>query len=1059
MDVAGGKTRVFTIAPGVSFLETLARAVLEGRFEADGAAPGDRDPLALNDTTILLPTRRACRQLAEAFLVASGRQALLLPRIRPISEANEDLGLIDALTWAEGRAGGELPAPIDEIERRLVLAMLVMRWSEMLRLREAEEPADAAPQAAAGAETPAQAMHLARELARLIDMVENENASLADLAGLVPDALSEHWQQTLDFLRIVTEWWPAHLAETGRLSPAERRNRLILGEAERLRQRPPAGPVIVAGVTGSIPATAELMRTVLEQAAGSIVLPGLDRDMEPETWAGLARDNPEHPQHALAKLLDRLGVARPDVAVLEGGTAGADLALREAIVNEAMRPARATDSWHRLGERYPATAVAGAFQNVHQLTAPTAQDEAEAIALIMREAAETPGRTAALVSPDRLLARRVAVRLESWGIRVDDSAGRPFAKTVPGAFLDLAIEAFAQDFAPAALMALVKHPLTRLGRPALEVRRAARALEVGAFRAPYIGSGIAGIRAQIDMQQGALAEGERRDRAGGRLRPEDWAAALALVDDLEAAYRPLLEIAQAGGQHALADLAQAHLAAAEKLAWLPVPETAQEEAAGSDDTAGRELWRDEAGRAAAHLFARLIDRDMPAPEMTGEAYPDFYRAIVAGEAVRSMIPVHPRLSIWGPFEARLQCPDVVVLGSLNEGTWPEAADPGPWLNRPMRAKLGLPQPEERIGFAAHDVTQLMGAEKVYLTRAEKVDGDPTVPSRWLMRLRAVLAAARAEDALVDEQRPWLAWARARDIGLSSPPARQPEPRPALGLRPRRLSVSAVETWIANPYAVFAQRILKLDPLPRLGQAPGADLRGTIVHGALGRFAMAHPRELPEDVAGKLLADARELFAAYHSEPRIAAFWMQRFERFAAWFAETEAARRVGIETVLGEVEGLLVFPTEGGNFTLTARADRIDIANDGIWITDYKTAASLQGLASKARNHQAPQLALEAAIAAAGGFDQAGDGPVKGLRYISASGAEPPGDACDVKSGEEVAVHAEEALAGLKRLVARFEDEATPYRAVRRARFDYDYDAYAQLARVAEWAAAAEGEG
>ena len=322
------------------------------------------------------------------------------------------------------------------------------------------------------------------------------------------------------------------------------------------------------------------------------------------------------------------------------------------------------------------------------------------------------------------------------------------------------------------------------------------------------------------MQRLKLAR--RRDRAGLGLRVEDWAAADHLLDDLEAAFEPLEALRRTGGTHALQVLAEAHLNVAEALAALPAEREAEAESSGSSGAS--ELWRDEAGHAAAELFAQLLEPNLVAPAMSVSAYPDFYRALIAGETVRSMIPVHPRLSIWGPYEARLQRPDVVILGSLNEGTWPEAADPGPWLNRPMRRRLGLPLPEERIGDAAHDVTQLLGADEVYLTRSEKVDGNPSVPSRWLLRLETVLGAVGAADALSPE-RPWLAWARQRDAVPLTAPAKPPKPAPPLELRPRKLSVSSVETWIANPYAIYAQRILKLDPLPALGAEPDASLRG------------------------------------------------------------------------------------------------------------------------------------------------------------------------------------------------------------------------------------------
>lgn len=1051
--------RVFTVPPGLSFLDELARAVLGGAFSSGQLKldPVAFDPMALGDVTILLPTRRAARQLQQSFLDASKESALLLPVIRPIGEAAEDLTLLHTLMTREGVLGdADVPPAVGELERRLVLATLVLRWSEALRDRNLQGASDRTILQAAGARTPAQAMHLARELARLIDMVETENAALDDLDKLVPDVLSEHWQQTLEFLQIILQFWPAHLAAIDKLSPADRRNRLILGEAARLRAATPSGPLIVAGVTGSIPATTELISAVLSQRDGIVVLPGLDTEMDEPSFASLAKTNPEHPQCSLAKLLTALKVDRSDVTALPGARPAPEFSTRAQLINEAMRPAATTHLWHRLGEVVAADDARDAFTGVHRLTAPTAQDEAEAIALIMRHAADVPGRTAALVSPDRLLARRVAVRLESWGIRVDDSAGRPFVKTVPGAFLDLAIEAFAQNFAPAALMALLKHPLTRLGWSALEIRRTARILEVGAFRAAYIGNGIDGVLASLDRQDGLVEQGERRDRAGRRLRVEDWARARDLIEAIRDAFEPLLALKRDGGAHRLQDLAEAHLKVGEALARTPVVVEAEVDAGAepgeqADDEPPNELWRDEAGQAAAQLFAHLIDRTLTAPELSADAYPDFYRSLIAGEAVRSTIPVHPRLSIWGPFEARLQRPDVVILGSLNEGTWPEATDPGPWLNRPMRAELGLPQPEERIGQAAHDVTQMLGADTVYVTRAEKVDGNPTVPSRWLLRLDAVLAAVKAGDALHTNE-PWLAWARARDDRKDGKAAAQPAPKPPLAMRPRALSVSAVETWIGNPYAIFAGRILKLDALPPLGAEPDASLRGSIVHEALGRFVETYPETLPEDCGAELLRIATEIFRDYKSHPRVAAFWMQRFERFAGWFGATEPGLRRGVLKAVAEADGAMVLDAPGGPFKLTARADRIDVGEHALTITDYKTGASLQTLVGKAKKGEAPQLPLEAAIIAANGFAHVPELPVGRLQYISASGGEPPGAVVELKV-DDIAAHAADARASLEKLVAQFDDPETPYRAVRRARFSYDYDAYAQLARVAEWSA------
>ncbi len=449
-------------------------------------------------------------------------------------------------------------------------------------------------------------------------------------------------------------------------------------------------------------------------------------------------------------------------------------------------------------------------------------------------------------------------------------------------------------------------------------------------------------------------------------------------------------------------------------------------------------------------------RAVPAPAMAAADYPEFYRGIVAEETIPLRGPAHPRIAIWEPYELRLQQPDVVILGSLNEGTWPRTAEPGPWLNRPMQAALGLPAPEERIGDAAHIFTSLLGVERVYLTRAAKIDGVPTVPSRWLLRLQALLGGVGAAAA---DGKPWLGWAHARNaLDRKAEPVRAPEPRPPLALRPRKLSVTAVEKWIANPYAIFAERILRLEPLPELGRQPDAALRGQIVHDALGRFAERFPQQLPADTAAELVALAERGLTLLTGSPRVAAFWAPRFARFATWFAETEPARRTDVARSLAEVEGSLVLDGGAKPFTLTARADRIDVGKAGLVITDYKTGGNIKELARRAKEGEAPQLPLEAAIALAGGFTGLPAGAaVTGLRYISGSGGEPPGLECPVGNGD-VATLARNAREGFARLIAAFDRESTPYRAVRRARFQYRWDAYAHLARVAEWSAETDEE-
>lgn len=1040
---------IFTIPAGRPFLDCLAEGILRGALPVlGGKAPGVLD---LPDITLLLPTRRATRALQEAFLRAGGGRAMLLPRILAVSEGQEDASLIASAAASDGLGplALDIPPAMSELERRLALTTLVLRWSE--NLRRGDDENGTAPVVAAGASTPAQAAALAAELASLMDMVETEEKTLDGLADLVPESFSTHWQHTLTFLEIVTNYWPALLAATGKLSAIARRNALIRREAERLASAPPKGPVIVAGITGSIPATVELMRAVARLPKGAIVLPALDLALDEESWdailprKGDAPPHPEHPQYGLKKLLDGLGLDRRDVRIL-GGELETENRSRVHLVTEAMRPARTTARWQAFAAAAKENGSESAKPNgLSLIEAPTAQDEAEAVALILRDAVSTPGRTAALVSPDRLLARRVAVRLEAWGIKVDDSAGRPFVKTPPGAFLDLLIEAVAKRFAPAEVMALLKHPLTRLGLDPFAARRAARALEIAAFRTAYLGDGLKGVEAALEKARQETLDRARRDRATTRLWDEDWTGARELVERLKAAASPLTDLYLTGAPQSLRAFAKAHAAAADAVARQPAdPDTGKE--------IGTTLWEGEAGETGARFFASIADEELPDLVIGASDYADLYRSLIGSENVRPTGPVHPRLAIWGPFEARLQQPDVVILGSLNDGTWPKSSDPGAWLNRPMREALGLPSPEEKIGQSAHDFATLLSAPEVILTRAEKVDGVPTVPSRWLLRLKALLDGMGAADALKPKS-PWLGWARQRDNVTPVPRLAVPEPRPPVEMRPRKLSVSRIEVWLANPYAIFARDILGLEPLAPLGEEPGPSLRGSIIHAALSRFSQAYPEDLPPNTEQVLLRFARDVLDEYAAHPRIAAFWIPRFERFAAWFAATEPRRRERLETIIAETSGELVLAAPAGPFRLTARADRIDVLQDGLVITDYKTGTPPSN--ERVLNFVAPQLPLEAAIAVSDiGYAHVPKRPVAALRYIAASGGDPAGEERDIKT-DDLAHLAETALAGLSRHVARFDDPATPYRSLRRARFSYDYDDYAHLARVAEWSSGA----
>lgn len=485
------RPRIYTIPQDVPFLETLARGILNGDLPTAGGTPPDR--LALTGWTILLPTRRAVRALRDAFLRVSGDGALMLPRIRPLGDVDEDELSLAPVPEAAVNADLALSQPpaIGNLQRRLVLTKLVLAWS-----RSVAEAAEAGTESDRA--TPAQAASLAAQLASLMDTLDTEQVNLDALADLVPERFADHWQKTLAFLQIVTENWPRFLDEQGLQAPYARRNALMEAETASLRSSPPDAPVIAAGSTATVPATADLLEAVSRLENGAVVLPGLDMSLDDEGWQAISKPepHPEHPQFGMQQFLARIGIPREEVKALTQETTPG---LRGELISQAMRPAGTTEKWLEFARQASAEDFADAVQGLTRIDAPTEQHEAEVISLILRRAAEKPDGTAALVTPDRALARRVSARLERWGLRVDDSAGKPLAKTPPGSFIDLIAEASGRDFAAVPLLALLKHPLTRLGRPAAGIRHAARLLELVAFRQPIPGRGIKAHRRALAL--------------------------------------------------------------------------------------------------------------------------------------------------------------------------------------------------------------------------------------------------------------------------------------------------------------------------------------------------------------------------------------------------------------------------------------------------------------------------------------------------------------------------------------------------------------------------------
>jgi len=991
---------VFTIPSSAPFAETLAKGLIA---KLD---PAQKDPMALSTATIWLPTRRAVRDFPEVFARIMGGAALL-PQMHALGDVDED-----ELIFASEDAL-EFPPAIAPMRRQMLLARLVRKANPDL--------------------TFAQAASLSASLAKFLDELQTQRVELSTLQELVPDRFAEHWERVWKFLSILKDIWPIALAEEGALDPSVRRNLALAALAQHLQKNPPQGPVIAAGSTGSIPATADLLRVIANLPNGFVVLPGLDRDLDAKSWNEL---DPGHPQYGMKKLLGDIGVARKDVRDWEPMEAVANKP-REMLLREVLRPAPTTDAWRAIAETRPSD-IARGLEGLSLVEAANSGEEATAIALILREVLEQPGKTAALVTPDRNLARRVASEMRRWKIEIDDSAGKPLANTPPGTFLCLIAEAADQQFAPIPLLALLKHPLAAGGEEPSAFRSKVRELDRLALRGPRPDPGLNGILRAIAAGE---ADAERRaEKADTDDERNPALAAARRFAQMKAWFVGVVEILQPleklfAQDMTIADAADCHGRTAEALART------------NPDTGAARLWAKDDGNKAADFVAALKLAAAGIEAVEASSYPVLFRALAEGPSVRPSFGRHPRLSILGPLEARLQSFDTVVLGGLNESVWPKGAPVDPWISRQLRDDMGLERPERDIGLSAHDFAALASGPRVILTRAQKSEGTPTIESRWIQRLRQLTHGIGLEKELPCKT-PYAEWARQLDNPGDPKPEKRPAPKPPVNVRPRSLTVTEIETWLRDPYAIYAKHILRLRPLDPLDDEVGPLERGNTIHEALEQFTLEYPDALPADAADRLIAIADAIFAREAIPHAALALWRPRFVKAAHWFVEEERERRTALARSFVEKKGARKFASSGGDFELRCRADRIDVLKTGgAAIVDYKTG---QTPAKKQINALlAPQLPLEGVILRdANGFKEIGALEAEELLYIKFIGGKKEGETVEI---EDVPALIDEAEKRLMLRIRDFDREEKPYHAQVMPVKARQHSDYAHLERVREW--------
>ena len=948
--------KICNIPIGCAFLDCLAARFLKMYQDK---------PLDLADVLFLLPNRRACQSLTEAFVRQQGLKPTLLPQMQPLSDVEEDELLIKGFDWSPELK--TLTPAISPVERQMLFTKLLM-----------SKPADYGIE-----KMPAgQATALAKELSSLMDMFYQQQLSFDNLQNIVPEEYAVHWQETLKFLRILTQYWPSILQDAGKTDAVQRQNLLFQMQINLWSALKPRKKIVIAGTTAPFPLMKELVKVVSTLENGEVILYGLDKYLPDNDWQKL---DEMHPQYELKALLDYLQIDRLQVEDIEYSQNQE----RGQFISEVMRPAQTSDQWRHLSEH---SFSKSALQNLYLLNCPDARTEALSISLLMREVLETPEKTAALVTTDRTLARRVASELSRWGIEVDDSAGIPLTLTPVGIFLRQILDVIAQNFSAVSILSLMKYPLYTHHCNAFEMRKVVR---------------------QYEKQY---------------LRTKEK----TLTSDVESALRkalsPLVSLYETPSVK-LSDLLKKHIAVAEELA-------------STDLKSGDKiLWKGEDGEAAARFMADMLDKADVLGNIAPEEYADWLSVLMGGVTVRRRYGAHPRLKILGPIEARLIKFDRVIIGEVNENSWPQTIKADPWLSRPMKKDFGLPLPEKNIGVQAGDFSSLLAYDEVFLTRANRVQGTPMVKSRWLMRLETVLQAVHIKPEQLEASQ-YLNWAIYLDKAQILQRILPPAPKPPVSARPRELPATAIENLMRDPYIIFAKYILKLKPLDDLDQDQTFADYGNIVHAVLEEFNNKYNKAYPVNAREELIRLGDYYFKEHHISAEQKAFWWPNFLKTVDWLVEKETFYRQDVLQIYNEVKGQYNFNAPAGKFTVTAKADRIDVTKDHkLNIIDYKTGQARKP--KEIEQSYAPQLPIEAIIAEKGGFTDVPAEKVESLRYWQLGRKETGIFA----NADKVLQNTYERIV---ELISLFDFEETPYLSKPNPKCAPKYSDYTQLSRLDE---------
>ncbi len=983
---------IFNISPRYPFLEVLASYIIE---------TAKSENINIANDIILLPTRRACRYMKDVFFHLSNDSAVMLPTILPLGDVDENgLAFLD---YENENLDADLPPAISQIKRNLILSSLVKKKMPDF--------------------TEEQAYSLAVDLAHLMDTVEMEELSFNNLQYLVPEEYSEHWQEVLEFLKIVTAEYPKILEENNVINPVDRKIRLIKKQIDYWKNFPPQGRVFAAGSTGSLVPISYMLRFISKMEKGFLILPGLDKNISDKDFEILTSDFPKtnqnHPQYGLLKLIKGLGLKISDIPELplpklplfkNYDIAESD---RELLSSYIMLSSDMNDDWSKLPKLNE-----DVLNDVSEICLENDSDEVFAISGLLRKAV-FENKRALLITPDRKIAKSVANELKRWNIIVDDSAGIPASDTITGNYIILVLKMLYENFSPYSILAVLKHKYTHLGYSKEELDSLTTSLEKNV------------LQGKVSVNNLDKMINESLDY------PDVYNLLLKIKDITNGMFVKMFD----SQNYHLFDLLYSHLSLVEKFVSSPDVDT------------NKILWDTDLHNDLSDELSSLLsslkeikdeNNSIDIDVMSVPAYFVFISNYLLSLSLRPKINSHPNISIMNSIEARLITADLYIMAGLNEDIFPRVTSDDPWMSRPMKAKFKLPLPERKVGLSSHDFVEFFCKKNVVMTHALKVDGNNTITSRWLTKLSAIVKIANLkwDDSLSREVKSWIQISGFNEEVI---PCKRPNPCPPISSRPKKLSATWIEKWYRDPYIIFANKILNLEKLKDINPVAGPAELGTVIHNSLEEF-----KKKKLSTYDELMAIMMNNAIPYMDIPQID-FWYSKFEKVARWFVDYENDIKKTTSFSFEEEEGTFDITHD---FTITAKVDRIDISCDNnAFIFDYKTGNP----PSKAEvlSGYAPQLPIEALIFQNKGFKHIKtNSKVAGIRYIKLTGSSNGNITCD-DLDDSVNQIIEKAYVDLKGTITEFSKPTTPYLSRPNpntvGHSIEAYSEYSHLARVKEW--------